>query len=150
VKRSLNTAPLPAFLNPERSGQDDLCNTKEAARILRSLLPTIYYLAQKKLLPAMRVGGRWRFHREQFMQMVSSPKVFVQKRPPDSLNESLTRHLAAHIARAIVNAGLDPANAKPQDVAICFVTVQPQPESKVLLFNEPGADDGLLAAKAAA
>ncbi len=150
MKRSLNTAPLPAFLNPERSGQDDLCNTKEAARILRSPLPTIYYLAQKKLLPAVRVGGRWRFHREQLMQMVSSPKVFVQKRPPDSMDESLTKHLAAHFAKAIVNAGVYPANAKPQDVAICFVTIYPQTETKVFPFADPGPQDAIQTVKVAA
>ena len=42
----------------------DLMNVKEAAQYLRLNYMTVYKLAQKKQIPAIRVGGNWRFKKD--------------------------------------------------------------------------------------
>lgn len=41
----------------------DLLTVKEVANLLRMPVPTVYYHAQRGQLPAIRLGGRWRFKR---------------------------------------------------------------------------------------
>jgi excisionase family DNA binding protein len=43
---------------------DELMNIKEAASYLRLNYMTVYKLAQKRRLPAFKVGGNWRFKRD--------------------------------------------------------------------------------------
>ncbi len=43
---------------------EELINIKEAAEYLRLNYMTVYRLAQKRRLPAFKVGGNWRFKRE--------------------------------------------------------------------------------------
>jgi excisionase family DNA binding protein len=43
---------------------DELMNIKEAAGYLRLNSMTVYRLAQKKQIPAFKVGGNWRFKKE--------------------------------------------------------------------------------------
>jgi len=43
---------------------DELMNIKEAASYLRLNYMTVYKLAQKRRLPAFRVGGNWRFRKD--------------------------------------------------------------------------------------
>ncbi|HSW59108.1 MAG TPA: response regulator [Dehalococcoidales bacterium] len=43
---------------------DELMNIKEAAAYLRLNYMTVYKLAQKRRLPAFKVGGNWRFKKD--------------------------------------------------------------------------------------
>ena len=43
---------------------DELMNVKEAAAYLRVNFMTVYKLIQKKRIPAIKVGGNWRFKKE--------------------------------------------------------------------------------------
>jgi excisionase family DNA binding protein len=43
---------------------DELMNIKEAASYLRLNYMTVYKLAQKRRIPAFKVGGNWRFKRD--------------------------------------------------------------------------------------
>lgn len=44
--------------------QDNLLTVKETAAYLRIPLPTVYYLVQRGLLPAIQIGGRWRIKKD--------------------------------------------------------------------------------------
>jgi excisionase family DNA binding protein len=48
----------------ERYALDELMNIKEAATYLRLNYMTVYKLAQKRRIPASKVGGTWRFKKE--------------------------------------------------------------------------------------
>jgi excisionase family DNA binding protein len=43
---------------------DNLMNVKEAAKYLRVSYMTVYKMVQKKLIPATKLGGNWRFKKE--------------------------------------------------------------------------------------
>jgi excisionase family DNA binding protein len=43
---------------------EELMNVKEAASYLRLNYMTVYKLAQKRVLPACKVGGNWRFRKD--------------------------------------------------------------------------------------
>lgn len=43
---------------------DELMNVKEAAAYLRVNFMTVYKLVQKRRIPAIKVGGNWRFKKE--------------------------------------------------------------------------------------
>ena len=53
----------------------DVLTAKEVAEYLRMPQSTVYYLAKSGGLPCFRVGGRWRFRREDLLAVrSSSPK----------------------------------------------------------------------------
>jgi excisionase family DNA binding protein len=48
----------------EKMALEELMNIKEAATYLRLNYMTVYKLAQKRRIPASKVGGNWRFKKE--------------------------------------------------------------------------------------
>lgn len=49
-----------------------LLKVQEVADILRIPKPTVYYLAQTGKLPAIRIGSRWRFRREDINRLLAT------------------------------------------------------------------------------
>ena len=114
-----------SHISGQRKSTDHLCNAKEAAEILRAPLPTIYYLTKNNKLPAIRIGGRWRFRRSDLKAMVDTPSMFSKKKRlgPSALLDN--RDLAKSIAKAISNAQASLAMPGSQALSVCVVIVSP-------------------------
>jgi excisionase family DNA binding protein len=56
VQRALRVQPLTS---------DDVMTAGEVAELLRMPLSTVYELARRGLIPAHRIGRRWRFIRRE-------------------------------------------------------------------------------------
>ena len=123
------TDHAPTDHAPQISGQrkptDHLCSAKEAAEILRAPLPTIYYLTKNNKLPAIRIGGRWRFRRSDLKAMVNSPSMFSKRERQGASTLSDNRDLAKSIARAISNAQASQTTSGTQPLTVCVVIVSP-------------------------
>jgi len=112
-------------ISGQRQSTDYLCNAKEAAEILRAPLPTIYYLTKNHKLPAIRIGGRWRFIRNDLKAMVNTPSMFTNRKCLGPSPSPENRELAESIARAISNAQASQAKPGPQPLSICVIIVSP-------------------------
>ena len=68
---------LPGILKPTREQRiaqmdDDILDVEGAARALGVSTRTIYNLARKGEIPAMRVGREWRFARKNIVEWVAN------------------------------------------------------------------------------
>lgn len=115
-------APKPTG---KRQATDHLCSAKEAAEILRAPLPTIYYLTKNNKLPAIRIGGRWRFRRGDLKAMVNAPSLFSKKQSLGPVHQTFNQDLAGHIAKAIANAQASQTETGVQPMSICVIIVSP-------------------------
>lgn len=114
---------------PQISGrfksESELCSAKEAAEILRAPLPTIYYLTKNHKLPAIRIGGRWRFRRQELKTMVSASSMYARKELLGSCSMSDNQNLAKTIASAISDAQASQTNSEHSSMTVCVVIVSP-------------------------
>jgi excisionase family DNA binding protein len=56
--------PVNSSLPEAELSSSSLITVKETALYLRIPVPTVYYLVQRKKLPAVRIGGRWRIKKD--------------------------------------------------------------------------------------
>lgn len=52
--------------------EKEILDIKEASELLRVGVRTMYNLAQKGLVPARKIGGRWRFSKSSLMALFNS------------------------------------------------------------------------------
>lgn len=107
-----------------------LCTAREAAKILNSPLPTIYYLVKVGRLPGFRIGGRWKFRQDQLMELVrpvSFPKVadrLSDDRAPDrtlAMADNRVVDIAKKIAAALQSAEMNPN--KSNELTFCLISI---------------------------
>lgn len=58
---------------------DEIMTLKEVARLLKVADKTVYTMAQNKELPAFKVGGQWRFRREDIDRWIDQQKTQASK-----------------------------------------------------------------------
>jgi excisionase family DNA binding protein len=112
--------PIAGALN-QLLPKHDLCGTKEAAKILQTPLPTVYFLAQNKRLPAFRVGGRWRFYRSKLWQMVNASNNNRATPMSHSRGEKSQSSLKARISQAISEAISAADGQSSHKIVVCLV-----------------------------
>lgn len=61
-------------------GKSDIITLDEATTLLKLSKPTLYRLVQSKTIPAAKVGGQWRFSREQLEDFVKDPASFKKSK----------------------------------------------------------------------
>ena len=77
---------------------------KETSEYLRMPVPSVYYNAQKGILPTIKIGGRWRILRDRLeaefplLTPVEKPKKPV-KSEAEELVDSIVRQLMAALAK---------------------------------------------------
>ena len=54
--------------------QGDIITANEAAELLKVHVRTIYKMAQENKIPAVRLGGLWRFRRSELIKFIDSGK----------------------------------------------------------------------------
>jgi excisionase family DNA binding protein len=54
--------------------QDEILTLPEVAQLLKVAEKTVYTMAQRRELPAFKVGGQWRFKREDIDQWIERQK----------------------------------------------------------------------------
>ena len=62
------------LLEPERLKRDEILTLPEVAELLKVAEKTVYSMAQKRQLPAFKVGGQWRFKRVDIDQWIEQRK----------------------------------------------------------------------------
>jgi excisionase family DNA binding protein len=63
----------------QRKDQNDLLNTKEAAKFLNLSVPTLYSKASKKEIPYMKQGKRLYFSKTELVNYIKSGKVLSDR-----------------------------------------------------------------------
>jgi excisionase family DNA binding protein len=67
---------LPTLQNQEKQGnadKDSVLTVREVALYLRMAESTVYRLAQDGKLPGRKIGGMWRFSRQELDRWVTQP-----------------------------------------------------------------------------
>lgn len=54
---------------------DEILTLPEVAQLLKVAEKTIYTMAQRRTLPAFKVGGQWRFRREDLNKWIDGQKL---------------------------------------------------------------------------
>ncbi len=58
---------------------EDILTIRDVAEYLKVTEKTVYGLAQKGKIPGFKVGGQWRFRREDIDQWIEEKKVTISK-----------------------------------------------------------------------
>jgi len=87
---------------------DELMDVKEAAQYLKINYMTVYKLAQKKKLPAFKIGGNWRFKKEildeWLKQQATSQKEFILIVDDDSTVRDVLREIVEKQGYSVITA----------------------------------------------
>jgi len=73
---------------------------EEAAKFLRVSSVTLYRRAQRREVPAAKLGRGWRFHRQQLEDWIRNPPALHTSPSPSS---SVFRHLSTHEAKSVLD-----------------------------------------------
>ena len=57
---------------------DEILTLPEVAKLLKVAVKTVYTMAQKRRLPAFKVGGQWRFKRVDIDRWIDRQKTNVR------------------------------------------------------------------------
>ena len=74
----------------QREDQNDLLNTKEAAKFLNLSVPTLYSKVSKKEIPHMKRGKRLYFSKLELTDYIKSGKVFSDKEIDEQADDFLS------------------------------------------------------------
>ena len=95
VKRSSSLESAPALMKP-----------LEVAAMLQMSRPMVYKLIRLGKIPACRVGGTWRFHRDEFIYWLSQ---WARSGERLSTNDSTLEDRRALVPRSIRGQSKEPA-----------------------------------------
>jgi excisionase family DNA binding protein len=58
---------------PTETEAHEILNLEEASRYLRIKRRTMYTLAERRVVPGVKIGGQWRFCRSQLERLFETP-----------------------------------------------------------------------------